>query len=305
MVKSMKNKIIICVIAIAIIIIIGCVLKNPITYNRACNSYDSGDYITAAKQFDSLGDYKDAKDKYNKSMILVLKDQIDTLISDDFISEYKPVEYHIITDKCTRLIDNEYFSQLGRSYQKKITDYYEYVQFLNYAFNFDSSHEFLEIDCDSNPYFSDNLSSFYNNCYKKYEKQTWVASEKYDYFDEKVSTRIEVTTNAILKLRDEKKPCSDANIEGHVRVYVSYEGSRYDIFSESVVVPFGNLSNIQITTNESNLSTYYDTSNYKKEMGASNVAFVINFEKDMPTIKYAPDYIENQVIRTLTLKQQR
>lgn len=304
MLKS--KRIIIAVITLVVIIVaitIVCVAKKPIVYNKACKNLESGDYNTAARQFDSLDGYKDSDSKYDESMTLSLESQIEELLSDS-VSECKPIEYYTILEKCERLEKNGYYSNLDKNIKDNLAYFSEYVKFLSYVFNFDSSHEFLKIDCDSNPYFGINLKSFYNDYYKKYEKQLWVATDKYNYFDDLVTTHIEVETSALLKLKDENKPYSDANIRAQIRVYVSYEGYSHDTFSESAIVPVKDLSNVQITTDVSNLSDYYDTSEYKKEMGASNVAFVINFNKKIPTIKYAPNYIENEAIHTLKLKKQ-
>lgn len=303
MLNSKKKIIIIILSTIAIIVSIVCISKKPIAYNTACKNFDSGDYIIAAKQFEDLAGYKDSNKKYNKSMVLSLKQQIDELIDNDYLSECKPIEYYTILEKCDRIFNNDFFSQLEPVYQEKLIKYYEYVQFLNCVFNFDSSHEFLEIDCKSNPYFSEKLTDFYDNYYKIFEKQTWLANDKYAYYDEKVTSEIEITTNVLLKLKDDRQAYSDSNVKEYLRIYISFEGSKYNIFSESCIVPITEINKIQVTTDESNLSQYYDTAQYKKEMGASNVAFVIDFSKKQPIIKYAPDYSESQCIRTLTLSK--
>lgn len=302
MLQSKKKPFIIILIAVIVVIVAVCALKKPIAYNNACKCFDSGDYTKAAREFDALDNYKDSKKKFDKSMVLALESQIDELISINPITACKPVKYYSILETCNKILNADYYSKVDVSLKEKLMNYYEYVQFLSYVFNYDSAHEFLEIDCEANPFFDVNLKAFYDKYYKNYEQRIWVATDKYNYFDELVTTHIEVKTNAVLKLKDDDKPYSDSNFEECIRLYVSFEGSKYDIFSESTTIPVQDLSNIQITTDQSNLSSYYDTAQYRREMGASNVAFLINFRKEPPTIKYAPDYIENQSIRTLQLK---
>lgn len=290
------------VIILAVVLI--CALRKTVAYSKACENFGEKNYQTAAKQFDSLGDYKDSKEKYEKSKTCILKESIDELVSGDPIANDKPVNYYKITEKCSKIMSDEYFSELLEVDKNKIIHYSEYTQFLDYVFNYDESNEILDIECSENPFFGVNLKNFYEKYYTAYEGKTFVATDKYSYYDDTVTSTIRVDTRVILKLKDDDKGFSDSNIDEYLRVYVDFDGSRHDKFSDSTIVPVSSLSLIQVTTDESNLSYYYDSKQYAKEMGGSDVAFVVNFAEEPPTIKYVPEYIENEEIRTLALKKE-
>lgn len=295
-----KKIIIIAISIVILLIVLMLLLKNPVVYSSACKNLDEQDYKSASQQFKSLNDYKDSEEKYTECKAALLNEQIEEITSDEYLAEYKPADYHKIIDQCETIIFNSYFSKIEKSNQTSIRKYYEYIQFLDIVFNYDDNNEFINIDCESNPYFSAKLTDFYNNYYKRYEGQKWIASDKYKYYHDQVTNTIEVDTRVLLKLKDENAAFSDSNFEEYLRVYVSYEDA-YKNFAESTVTLTTEIDSIQVTTEISNLSNYYDTEQYREEMGASNVAFVINFEKEQPTVKYAPDHIKDEEFHTLSL----
>lgn len=292
------------IVIIILVIVLICFLKNPLTYSKACKNFENKNYQTAARQFDSLDNYKDSKEKYKKSKICHLKKTIDKLISSDPITYEKTINYYKVYEKCSTIMSDKYFSELPQIDKSNLIHYSEYVQFLDYVFNYDESNEKLNIDCSKNPFFGVNLKKFYENYYSKYESETFIATDKYRYYNDTVTTTMSVDTRVILKLKDEGKGFSDSNFYEYLRVYVDFNGSRHNKFSDSVIVPISSLASIKVITNESNLSSYYDSKQYIEEMGGSNVAFVINFAKKTPTIKYAPEYVKNEKIHILSLKKQ-